>query len=237
MTHEKAATTVLCNVWRKGEHPSEVRIGSHSRLSSRHCQKAYYCGGRMQSAHQTTKSRASWKLCSWDSETQETDYSKIGSRQTNRDESFTTLDIPCNGCKAATAVLQHLPSIGTTGLLVIPCSTEVLNGRMLVVTQSLCCIQLCSSRDCSAPGSLVLHYLLEFAQIHVYGKTIILSVSWGEKNMILKHLKHTHTQIKPSVHRDLEYNEEAFQHRMWWESGFLSLRSSGALRRTGFHLF
>lgn len=33
--------------------------------------------------------------------------------------------------------------------------------------------------------------------------------------MILKHLKHTHTQIKPSVHRDLEYNEEAFQHRMW----------------------
>ena len=57
----------------------------------------------MQRALQTTKSRASWKLCSGDSETQETDYSRIGSRQTKRDASFTTLDIPLkHGCKAAT---------------------------------------------------------------------------------------------------------------------------------------
>ena len=34
------------------------------------------------------------------------------------------------------------------------------------------------------------------------------------KKRVLLHLKHTHTQIKPGVHRDLEYNEEAFQRRM-----------------------
>ena len=30
------------------------------------------------------------------------------------------------------------------------------------------CLILCYSRDCSMPGSYVLHYLLEFAQIHVH---------------------------------------------------------------------
>ena len=38
----------------------------------------------------------------------------------------------------------------------------------LVVVQSLRCIQLCHPMDCSIPGLLVLHYLLEFAQIHVH---------------------------------------------------------------------
>lgn len=216
---------------------SEVRIGSHSRLSSRHCQQACYGGGSMQSAHQTTKSRASWKLCSGDSETQETDYRRIGSRQTKRDESFTTLDIPRNGCKAATAVLQHLPGIGTTRLLVIPCNTEVLNGRMLVVTQSLSCI------NSAAPGTAA-HQApcpslsLEFAQIHVYGKTIILSVSWEEKNMILKHLKHTHTNKAQCAQRPrIQWGSISTQDvvRIWfswaWEAmvhcvelGFISSR-------------
>ena len=31
-----------------------------------------------------------------------------------------------------------------------------------------CCPALCDPMDCSKPGSSVLHYLLEFAQIHVY---------------------------------------------------------------------
>ena len=34
------------------------------------------------------------------------------------------------------------------------------------VTQS--CLTLCSLMDCSAPGFPILHYLLEFAQIHVH---------------------------------------------------------------------
>ena len=36
-------------------------------------------------------------------------------------------------------------------------------GRVEVVVQSLSC----DLTDCSTPGSSVLHYLLEFAQIHV----------------------------------------------------------------------
>ena len=92
----------------------------------------------MQRALQTTKSRASWKLCSGDSETQETDYSRIGSRQTKRDASFTTLDIPLkHGCKAATQPRQHPCGIGTTGRPVIPCNAKVLSKRMHVAAQSL----------------------------------------------------------------------------------------------------
>ena len=34
------------------------------------------------------------------------------------------------------------------------------------VTKS--CLTLCDPMDCSTPGSTVLHYLLEFAQIHVH---------------------------------------------------------------------
>ena len=34
------------------------------------------------------------------------------------------------------------------------------------VTKS--CLTLCDLMDCSMPGSSVLHYLLQFAQIHVY---------------------------------------------------------------------
>ena len=87
----------------------------------------------MQSALQTTKSRASWKLCSGDSETQETDYSRIGSRQTKRDASFTTLDTPLkHGCKVATAAPQHPCGISTTRRPVIPCNTKVLSKRMHV---------------------------------------------------------------------------------------------------------
>ena len=36
-----------------------------------------------------------------------------------------------------------------------------------IVVQSLSCVQLCMELDCSTPGSCVLHYLTEFAQIHV----------------------------------------------------------------------
>ena len=37
-----------------------------------------------------------------------------------------------------------------------------------VVVQSLSCIWLCDPKDCSMPGSPVLHYFLEFVQTHVH---------------------------------------------------------------------
>ena len=38
--------------------------------------------------------------------------------------------------------------------------------RCCSVTKS--CLTLCASMDCSIPPSSVLHYLLEFAQVHVH---------------------------------------------------------------------
>ena len=38
----------------------------------------------------------------------------------------------------------------------------------IVVFQSLSHVRLCDPMDCSMPGFPVLHYLLEFAQIHVH---------------------------------------------------------------------
>ena len=37
-----------------------------------------------------------------------------------------------------------------------------------LVVQSLSHVQLCNPMDCSTPGFPVLHYLLEFAQIHIH---------------------------------------------------------------------
>ena len=39
---------------------------------------------------------------------------------------------------------------------------------VIVVVQLLSCVQLCDPKECSQPGSPVLHYLQEFAQIHVH---------------------------------------------------------------------
>ena len=39
---------------------------------------------------------------------------------------------------------------------------------VIVVVQLLSCVQLCDPKECSPPGSPVLHYLQEFAQIHVH---------------------------------------------------------------------
>ena len=38
----------------------------------------------------------------------------------------------------------------------------------LVIVQSLSCVQLCDTVDCSTLGSPVFHCLLEFAQIHIH---------------------------------------------------------------------
>ena len=38
----------------------------------------------------------------------------------------------------------------------------------VAVVQSLSCVRLCDTMDCSTPGFPVLHYLLEFAQTHVH---------------------------------------------------------------------
>ena len=46
-----------------------------------------------------------------------------------------------------------------------------------VVVQSLWYLTLCNLTDCSTPGSSVLHYLLEFAQIHVHWAGHALSPS------------------------------------------------------------
>ena len=37
-----------------------------------------------------------------------------------------------------------------------------------IVVPLLNCVRLCDPMDCSTPGSSVLHYLLEFVQIHVH---------------------------------------------------------------------
>ena len=39
---------------------------------------------------------------------------------------------------------------------------------IIIIVQSLSHVQLCNSMNCSMPGFPVLHYLLEFAQIHVH---------------------------------------------------------------------
>ena len=40
--------------------------------------------------------------------------------------------------------------------------------RFVVVVQLLSRVRLCHPTDCSPPGSSVLHYFLELAQIHVH---------------------------------------------------------------------
>ena len=39
---------------------------------------------------------------------------------------------------------------------------------LVIIVLSLSCVRLCNPTDCSTPGSPVLHYLSEFAQIHVH---------------------------------------------------------------------
>ena len=41
------------------------------------------------------------------------------------------------------------------------------SSQRVVVVQSLSCVQVCNPMDCSMPGFLVLHHLLELAQTHV----------------------------------------------------------------------
>ena len=44
----------------------------------------------------------------------------------------------------------------------------VLWDEHVVAVQSLSCVRLCDSMNCSTPGFPVLHCLLEFAQTHVH---------------------------------------------------------------------
>ena len=49
---------------------------------------------------------------------------------------------------------------------------------LVVVVQLLSCVSaLCDPMDCSMPGSPVLHYLLEFAQVHVHWVSFSISPS------------------------------------------------------------
>ena len=45
------------------------------------------------------------------------------------------------------------------------------------------CLTLCSAMDCSTPGSLVLHYLPEFAQIHVNALCSSPVAYWTPSNL------------------------------------------------------
>ena len=56
--------------------------------------------------------------------------------------------------------------------------------RILIVVQSLSHVRLCDPMDCSMPGCAVLHFLPQFAQIHVY---------WELINMSIKYVPHTPT--------------------------------------------
>ena len=44
----------------------------------------------------------------------------------------------------------------------------LLNSAIVLVQLLSHCLTLCDPMDCSTPGSLVLHYLLEFTQTHVH---------------------------------------------------------------------
>ena len=70
----------------------------------------------------------------------------------------------CRCCSAARAVLLESsdPKLWTQG----NCGYRGLIINCCSVAQS--CLTLCDPVDCSTPGFPVLHYLVEFAQIHVY---------------------------------------------------------------------
>ena len=53
-------------------------------------------------------------------------------------------------------------------LEIILSSIKWSNSRLNCCSVAKLCPILCNSMDCSIPGSSVLHYLLEFAQIHVH---------------------------------------------------------------------
>ena len=46
----------------------------------------------------------------------------------------------------------------------------------MVAVQQVSCIQLCNPMDCSMPGSSILHYLPESAQIHVHVRYLTISL-------------------------------------------------------------
>ena len=47
-------------------------------------------------------------------------------------------------------------------------SNAVVSMNTCFYSASKSCLTLCDPMDCSTPGSSVLHYLLEFGQIHVH---------------------------------------------------------------------
>ena len=55
------------------------------------------------------------------------------------------------------------------------------DGIVIIVVQWLSQVQLCDPMDCSTPGSSVLHYLLEFAQIHFHWVVMI------SNHLLLRH--------------------------------------------------
>ena len=63
--------------------------------------------------------------------------------------------------------LKYLAESITSSSRSVVCLTTAAN-LLSVVVQSLSYVQLCNRMDCSAVGSSVLHYILEFAQIHVH---------------------------------------------------------------------
>ena len=57
---------------------------------------------------------------------------------------------------------------GSAELSWMACVPMLLFFHLAVVVQSLSCPTLCGPMDCSTPGTPVLHYLPEFAQIPVH---------------------------------------------------------------------
>ena len=64
----------------------------------------------------------------------------------------------------ALTAFMKAPSSGPDQLL----KTELPNIPLRTVVQLLSCVQLCEPMDCSTPGLLVHHQLLELAQPHVH---------------------------------------------------------------------
>ena len=101
----------------------------------------------------------------------------LGSRSLHDVSEFKVTLLPSPGIlplKASTIILVNIIIIAMTCPRSHSLATEPANSNLsinlgfVVVVRLLSLVKLCNPMDCSMPSSSDLHYLLEFAQIHVY---------------------------------------------------------------------
>ena len=89
-------------------------------------------------------------------------------------------------------------------------------------------LTLCDPMDCSMPGFPVLHYLLEFAQIHVHwviDAIQLFHLLSYPSSLALNLSQHQHLfQWVSSSHQVIKVLELQLQHQFFWYSGLNSFR-------------